>query len=520
MDKHQLLTQPLRVLPSIVTILVATFVVLGCAVGPDFKKPAQPNADSYTPEPLPASTASSRGFAAAAQHFDSSRDIPAEWWGLFQSPQLNSLIKKTFAANPTLESAQATLRQAQESVFAQQGYFFPTVQLNYSPSRQKLAGNVGGNSPGIQGDGSNISTYQNPSGPAPYNGPVIYNFHVAQLTVGYTPDVFGSTRRQVESLKAQAETQRFQLEAVYITLASNVVAAALQEASLREQITIAKQIIAFNVKSLDILQHQFRLGYAMRIDVATQESALATAQQLLPPLQKQFEQTRDLIRMLAGNMPDKDVDETFELSALHLPEELPLSLPSQLILQRPDVRAAEEQMHAASAQVGVAVANRLPQFSITGAIGGEASTFSQMFKPGGPFWNLIGNITQPIFDGNTLLHRERSADQALVQAAAQYRATVLTALQNVADTLHALHSDADTLAAAVNAEHAAKVALDLTRKQMELGYVSSLILLASEQAYQQTAISLVQAQAMRFGDTAALFQALGGGWWNRKNFAS
>lgn len=495
--------------------LSAAITLCGCAAGPDFKRPDTPAARSYAPADHPESTTSAPGLAGASQNFRPDRDIPAEWWTLFQSPELNSLIKKAFAANPTLESVQAALRQAQELVYAQQGFFFPSVQFGYTLNRQKLAGNAGGNSPGVQGDGSVISTYQNPTGPAPYNGPVIYNFHTAQLTVGYTPDVFGANRRQVESLQAQLQVQRLQLEATYITLASNVVAAALQEASVRAQIAAIKQIIAFNTKSLDILRGQFRLGYAMRIDVAVQESALAAAQQQLPPLEKQFEQTRDLIRVLAGNTPDEDVEETFELATLHLPEDLPLSLPSKLVLQRPDVRAAEEQLHAASAQVGVAVANRLPQFSISGAIGGEASTFSQLFKTGGSFWNLLGNLTQPIFDGNTLLHRERAADQALVAAAAQYRSTVLAALQNVADTLHALHSDAEALKAAVNAEQAAKVTLDLTRTQMKLGYINGLTSLAAEEAYQQAAVNLVQARALRFGDTAALFQALGGGWWNR-----
>lgn len=520
-NKHRHFLSNIGTVPTAVVLLAVSFALVGCAVGPDFKRPVAPSADRYAPTALPESTASAPKAGIIAQHFAYGRDIPAEWWSLFQSPHLNSLVRRAFAANPTLEAAQAVLKQAQEAVYAQQGFFFPTVQTNYAPSRQQLAGNLGGNSPGIQGDGSTISTYANPGGPAPYNGPVIYNFHTAQLTVGYTPDVFGANRRQVESLTAQAQTQRLQLEAAYITLASNVVAAALQEASLRGQIAATQEIIAVNAKSLDIVRHQFRLGYAMRIDVAAQELVLAVAQQLLPPLQKQFQQTRDLIRVLVGNTPDQDVDETFELSALHLPEELPVSLPSKLVLQRPDVRAAAEQLHAASAQVGVAVAARLPQFSISASYGGGASDFSQMFADGGPFWNLVGNITQPIFDGNTLLHRERAADQALVQAGAQYRTTVLTALQNVADTLHALHSDADILIAAVNVEHAAKLTLDLTRKQMELGYINGLVLLTAEQAYQQAILSLVQAQATRFGDTAALFQALGGGWWNRsKDIAS
>jgi NodT family efflux transporter outer membrane factor (OMF) lipoprotein len=334
--------------------------------------------------------------------------------------------------------------------------------------------------------------------------------------VGFVPDVFGANRRELETLAAQRDAQRFALEATYITLASNVVAAAIQEASLRAQILATQQVIAADEKSLQILRDQFRLGFAMRIDVAAQETALAQAKATLPPLQEQFEQTRDLIRALVGNLPNQDVPEIFELDALQLPPELPLSLPARIIEQRPDVRAAEAQLHAANAQVGVAVAAMLPQFSITGNLGGNADEFAWMFRSGGPFWTLVGGVTQPIFEGGTLLHRKRAADDALKQAAAQYQSSVLTAYQNVADTLHASLSDADALAANVRAENAAKVTYDLTRRQMEVGYVNYLILLNAETTYQQALILRVQAQATRFGDTVALFQALGGGWWNRK----
>jgi NodT family efflux transporter outer membrane factor (OMF) lipoprotein len=234
----------------------------------------------------------------------------------------------------------------------------------------------------------------------------------------------------------------------------------------------------------------------------------------------QFEQTRDLIRALVGNLPNQEVAETFELDALQLPAELPLSLPSRIIEQRPDVRAAEAQLHAANAQVGVAVAAMLPQFSITGTLGGNADEFAWMFRHGGPFWSLVGGVTQPIFEGGTLLHRKRAADQALAQAAAQYQSSVLTAYQNVADTLHASFSDADALATNVRSETAAKVTYDLTQRQMELGYVNYLVLLTAETTYQQAIIQRVQAQATRFGDTVALFQALGGGWWNRQQVAA
>jgi len=253
----------------------------------------------------------------------------------------------------------------------------------------------------------------------------------------------------------------------------------------------------------------------MRIDVAGQEAGLAQARALLPPLEKQCEQTRDLLRALVGKLPSEELEQSVELDSLTLPRELPLSVPASIIAQRPDVRAAAEQLHAANAQLGVAIAGMLPQFSITGAAGGGANEFGWMFRQGGPFWSLIGSVAQPLFAGGTLLHEKRAANQALLQAAAQYQQAVLTAYENVADTLHAILADARELAATSAAERAARVTLDLTHERMQDGFADSLAVLTAEIAYQQAALALIQAQATRFGDTAALFQALGGGWWNR-----
>jgi NodT family efflux transporter outer membrane factor (OMF) lipoprotein len=489
----------------------------GCAVGPNYHRPPAPANAGYAPSPLPQSTASAPVHGGEAQRLTSERDIPFEWWELFQSAPLNTLVERAFRANPTIAAAQAALVQAQELVYAQRGYFFPTVGASYNLARTKIAGNLTlDESPGTQGNGDNLNPPLLDVKNTPHTAPLIYNFQTAELTVGFVPDVFGANQRQMESLAAQRDAQRLALEATYITLASNVVAAAIQEASLRAQIAATQQLIAAEEQSLQILRDQFRLGFAMRIDVAAQETALAQAKATLPPLQEQFEQTRDLIRALVGNLPNQDVPETFELDALQLPPELPVSLPARLIGQRPDVRAAEAQLHAANAQVGVAVAAMLPQFNISGTLGGNADEFAWMFRHGGPFWNLVGSVTQPIFEGGTLLHRKRAADDALKQAAAQYQSSVLTAYQNVADTLHASLSDADALAANVRAESAARVTYELTRRQMEVGYVNYLILLNAETSYQQALIQRVQAQATRFGDTVALFQALGGGWWNRK----
>jgi NodT family efflux transporter outer membrane factor (OMF) lipoprotein len=504
---------------SIRPALLATAAVLAgsCAVGPNFHQPEAPANAAYAPTPLPETSSSANVHGGEVQHFIAGRDIPFEWWELFESKALNSLIEKAFKANPTIAAAQAALGQAQELVRAQQGYFFPSIGATYQAERHKIAGNLTNDqAPGVQGNGDNLSAPLQTPGVPPYTAPLYYNFQTAELTVGFVPDVFGGNRRQVESLAAQADAQRFALEATYITLASNVAAAAIQEASLRAQIQATRAIIAADERALQILRDQFRLGSAMRIDVAAQETALAQAKATLPPLQLEFEQTRDLIRALVGNLPNDDVPETFELDALRLPPEVPLSLPAKIIEQRPDVRAAAAQLHAANAQVGVAVAAMLPQFPITGSYGGNADQFSWMFRSGGPFWNLLGDMTQPLFQGGTLLHRKRAAQQALKQAAAQYQSAVITAYQNVADALHASLSDADALAAQVEAENAAKVTYDLTRRQMETGYVNYLTFLGAETAYQQTLLSRVQAQATRYGDTVALFQALGGGWWNRK----
>jgi NodT family efflux transporter outer membrane factor (OMF) lipoprotein len=495
-------------------LLSAALAAAGCAVGPNFHHPQPPKEAGYTTAALPEKTSAVAGPAGDAQRFVMGQEVPYKWWEAFGSPEIDSLVERALRANPTVKAAQAALRQAQEMVYAQEGYFFPSVSADYNFERQKLAGNLSGsNAPGVQGNGTAINPVQRST--PPYNQPLYYNFHTAELTVGFVPDVFGGNRRKVESLDAQAQMQRFELEATYISLASNVVAAAIQEACTRAQIKATEQIIAQNQKSVSILRDKLNSGFATAVDLAGEELQLAQAMALLPPLQKQFEQNRDLIRELVGNLPNEDVSETFELASLMLPTQLPLSLPSKIIEQRPDIRAAEEDLRSANANVGVAVAAMLPQFTISGTVGGTATQFSQLFRSGGPFWTLIGDAAQPLFEGGTLWHTKRAADQALRQAAAQYQNTVLQAYQNVADTLHAIITDADALTATVEAERAAKEAMDLAHQRMQSGYGDYLTELAAAMVYQQAVLSEAQARATRLGDAAALYQALGGGWWNR-----
>lgn len=477
------------------SVLAASCIVSACAVGPDFHTPAAPDTPGYAQAPLAARTAAAPGLAGNAQQLMPGMAIPEQWWTLLHSEKLDRVIASAMRASPSVAAAQAALRQAQAEVRAQQGAFFPTLQAGYSPSRQRNAVNT--------------------LSPTLTSGDAIFNLHTAQLSISYMPDVFGLNRRQVESLRALEDAQRFEVEATYLTLASSISLAAIQEAALRAQIDAQSHIVDVETRLLDILQKQLALGYVSGLDVAAARTQLAQAQQALPGLRKQLALQRDLLSALTGRLPAEPFDETFTFDDFTLPEALPVSLPSDLVRQRPDVRAAEAQLHAATAQVGVAIANMLPQLTITGAQGGAATVFSQMFASGNVFWSLAGNVTQTLFAGGTLLARKHAADAALDQAEAQYRGTVINAFQNVADTLHAIHNDADTLQAAQASELAARTTLDITQKQLASGFVNVLAVLNAEQAFQTATQATAQAQAARYADTVALYQALGGGWWNR-----
>lgn len=488
---------PSQSLPSCMLALagvLACLLIAGCAVGPDFKKPAAPDVSDYTDHPLSTSIAGAQVAGGETQRFAQGSDISGDWWTLFHSKPLNDLIGQSLEKNPDLKSAQAALSAARENTLAQRGAYYPSVSGNFSASRQKQPGSLA---------------------PVPSSNAFQYNLFTPQVSVSYVPDVFGLNRRTVESLKAQEEAVRFQMIATYTTLTANVVVAAIQAGSLHMQIDATRELVDLNSKMLDILHYQFAKGIVDRLDVAAQESQLAQVAATLPPLLKQQAQQRDLLAILAGKFPSQAQADDFELSTLQLPQDLPVSLPSELVAQRPDVLQAQANMQSASAQIGVAVANRLPNFELTADAGSTALAIGQVFKSGTGFWALGADVATPIFQGGKLLHQERAAKAAYDQAAEQYRSTVLTAFQNVADTLTALEQDGDALKASANAADAAKVTLDLSMRQWKAGAANYLSLLSAEQAYQQARISLVQAQAIRFADTAALFQAMGGGWWHR-----
>ncbi len=466
----------------------------GCAVGPNFKRPAAPAVTSYTDQPLSTTVTRTNVAGGEAQHFVPGGDLAGDWWTLFHSEPLNELIAESLTNNPDLKAAQAALSVARENVLAQRGVYYPNVSASFSASRQKQSDLIS---------------------PTPNANIFQYNLFTPQVSVSYSPDVFGLNRRTVESVRAQEENVRFQMIAAYTTLTANVVVTAIQSAAVQAQIDATRQLVELNSNMVEILRYQYKKGYAGRLDVVAQESQLAQVVATLPPLLKQSAQLRDLLAVLAGRFPNQSPAEKFELSSLQLPVEIPVSLPSQLVAQRPDVLQAEANLHAASAQIGIAIANRLPNLTLTADAGSTALSIDKLFSSGTGFWGLGAAATAPLFQGGTLLHQERAAKAAYVQAAEQYRSTVLTAFQNVADTLTALEADAEGLKAAANAADDARETLALSQRQWHDGYLGYLALLSAEQADQQAQINLVQAQASRFADTAALFQALGGGWWHR-----
>ena len=486
--------KPCRVISLICTLAVA-LEFAGCAVGPDFKKPAAPAVNSYTATPLPAQTSSTRGVTGGeAQRFVQGLDIPGQWWTVFHSKPLNDLIQRALTNSPDLAAAQAALAVAHENVLAQYGGYYPSVNGAFSVSRQRTSHAIA---------------------PVPNANQFEFSLYTPEVAVAYSPDVFGLNRRTVESLKAQENSARYALAAADVTLSANIVVAAIQEASVRAQIDATRHLIAINANMLQVVRSQCAKGTATRAALAAQESQLAQSEAALPPLMDQLAQNRDLLAALAGGFPSDGLPETFELSTLQLPRDLPVSLPSKLVEQRPDIRQAEENLHSASALIGVAVAHRLPNIVLNADAGSMALDAGEIFAGGSGMWSIGAGVAQPIFEGGTLLHQERAARDAYVQADAQYRSTVISAFQNVADSLNALQHDADTLRSAVNAANAAKVSLDLTRRQLEIGNAGYLDSLNAQQSYQQATIALIQAQASRYSDTAALFQALGGGWWNR-----
>lgn len=468
--------------------LPAALLFSACTVGPEFTPPPKPSVETYDVMPLPTKLVSTPRTGGETQYFKPGTDIPAKWWALFQSEALNELIEDALHANPDLQAAEASLREAQETAAAAGGSLWPRVD-----GRTGISGNQTSNS----------------------SGGSLYTLYNASVDVSYDLDLFGGNKRRVEAAEAEAEIRRYQMEAAYLALTSNVVTTALQEAALRAQLDASRQIIAEEKKRLDVLNRQFAAGGIARDAILEQESTIAQSLTAIPPLEKQLAQARNLLATLTGRFPSEGIDSQFTIEAMTLPVEIPISLPSKLVEERPDVRAAEAALHSAAANAGVAAANRLPQINLTASLGTQATQLGSLFSTDGLAWNVGAGLLQPIFRGGELEHANEAALAGYEAAAARYRSAVLNAFRDVADSLRALQADTDYLNAQDEAVRTTIARRETAERQFRLGAGSHLAVLTAQQAYENSKIAMVQAKARRFSNVAALFQALGGGWIRR-----
>jgi len=462
----------------------------GCAVGPDFVRPAPPDTDRYTSEPRPETTVAADG---NAQHFMSGAEIAADWWRLFQSAPLDAVVRQALSNNPTLQAAEASLRQSQDNLRAGYGLYFPQGQAGVSASRQLSAAP-------LEQSGS------------PTSG-TVFNLFTASGTISYTLDVFGGKRRTVEGLRAQADSQRYESKAAYLTLSANVINTSIARAAYAAQIRATEELIELEKQQLHLAETQFRAGTTPYSTVLSVRSLLAANQALLAPLEQNASQAEHLLATLEGVVPSKATLPDIDLAGLSLPIDLPVSLPSDLVRQRPDILSAEALMHVASANIGIATAAMYPSISLSGTYGGASTTLASLSAVS-KFWSIGPTVTTPVFQGNSLWYARRAAIDAYQQSQATYRQTVLGAFEQVADSLKALEHDAEGLKAQVEAKRAAGEALNLLQVNYRAGLVAFPDVLTADVQYHQATIAYLQTVAQRQQDTVALFVALGGGWWN------
>ena len=459
--------------------VVFVAVLAGCTVGPDFRTPEPPATDRYVPGPAP-------------QINLVARDIPAEWWKVFESREIDALVQRALANSPTLDLARARITQAKELRTAREGATLPRVDLTAGAERQRI----------------DPATFGFPEAPNP--GP--FNVFSLGLNASYDFDIFGRSRRELEALAAEIDYQSYELEGARLTLASNVVATAIRQAALASQIEIAESILAAQRQELGIAEKRLELGGVSLVSVRNQGVLVAQTESTLPPLRAQHAQASHYLAVLMGDPPAAAPVPTLTLSALRLPGELPLRLPSELVRQRPDIQASEALLHKASANVGVATADLYPKFTISGGFSSNQLNIGDVLGNGINVWNIGVNLLQPLFRGGELQARKRAAEAGYEQALAAYRQTVLLGLQNVADVLRALESDAQAVSTRSLQADRAEEAYRITLERFRMGAVSETVLIDADRQRLSARTEQLQARASQYADAAALFQALGGSW--------
>jgi len=459
-------------------------------VGPDFARPEPPHVERYTSGSQPSATIAAN---SQAQRFEEGARIASDWWRLFNSSKLDAVIKEAMANSPTVQAAQASLRQNQDNLKAGYGVFYPQVNAGFNAAREKVSqASLGGSSANS----------------------TIFNLYTLMGTVSYTLDIFGGERRAVEGLQAQVDSQRYVVLGTYLTLSGNIVNTVIAQAAYREEIKATEDIVTLQKEQIRITETQFQAGTVPYSNVLSLRSQLAATEASLPPLRQLLSQTEHLLAALVGHAPAEWAQPQVDLADLTLPGDLPITLPSQLVRQRPDILTAEAQLHSASANVGVATAALYPSFTLSGSYGHENTALSNLLNNHSSIWNLGSNITAPLFHGGTLRAQRSAAVEGYNQSLANYRQTVLSAFEQVADTLRALEHDAESLQAQSQALNTAEEALRLVQVNYQAGLVNYVQVVIANDQYHQARTGYLQALAQRFQDTVALFVALGGGWWN------
>jgi len=465
-------------------------LLASCAVGPNFERPDAPAANHYEEGADPTATVAAEG---QSQRMEQGAEVVGDWWTLFGSPRLDELMKEAARNNQTLQAALASLRSSQANLRAGYGVFYPQADLDASTTRQRATPVKLGES-GAAASGFNLFSLSG--------------------TVNYPLDLFGGERRGVESLQAQLDVQKYTVLATYLTLTANVVDTVIAASAYAEEASATQDIIREEREQVSITEAQATAGTVPYSSVLSLRSQLAATEALVPPLQQRVSQAEHLLATLAGHLPSVWPVPRVAFSDLKLPLAVPVSLPSSLVHQRPDILAAESQLHQASADIGVATAALFPSITLSGNLGGNNTALGNLFASNGTFWSLGAGVTAPLFHGGTLLSKRQAAIQIYDQALANYRQTVLSAFAQVADTLRALERDAEALDAEARSMSDADEALHLIRANYEAGTSNYLQVIIATDQYHQARIAYLQARAQRLQDTVTLFAALGGGWWD------
>ena len=489
MTKHNLMA-------SWAAVTLGMVMTAGCTVGPRYHAPAPPTVGRYTSAPQPSETVSAAGPAGAAQRLNPAMDVPAQWWTLFHSPELDRLVREALANSPTLAQATARLKEAQEESNARTGATkYPTVNANVSAQREQI----------------DLATFG-----VPFPSPPPFSLLNGSVAVSYALDLFGANRRLVEGLNAEAEYQSWELQAARLMLAGNVVSAAIRQAQLHSQIDITRQMLELQQQQLRITEQRVQAGGMAQYQISSQRTLVEQTRAAIPPLEQQLAAVNHQLAVYVGKPPAEAQIGSISLDSLQLPTELPLSVPSSLARQRPDIRASEALLHQASANVGVATANLYPQIVLSGSVGGVGTSFTN----GADVWNVGASLAQPIFNGGALRAEKRKAVAAYEEAGSVYQQTLLQAFREVADALRAIDNDAQALQARTEAATQAEVTYQIAAHRFIAGGISQTALLDAQRQQLQTMLDRTTTAANRYADSASLLQALGGGWWNETSPSS